>query len=236
MWCLNPVGFQSGGFAEYVLCGATESLLLPGSISASDGALVEPLAVGLHGVTLARLQPGAQVLVIGAGPIGLAVIFWARRFGAGRIVVTGSSRRREHHAMAMGASAFVVESEQGSEATERSLGGAADVVFECVGKPGVLQQALERVRPRGTVISLGYCTTPDAIVPAAAMLKEITLQFSCTYGLGDFEYCIDTLAAGAVEPATMITDTVSLQALPDFFESLRKPDSPVCKALVNPLI
>lgn len=236
MWCTNPFGFQSGGFAEYLVGGARESVLLPRSVSAQDGALVEPLSVGLHGVALAQLQPGAKVLVLGPGPIGLAVIYWARKLGAGKIVVTGSSRRREEFAMTMGASAFVVESEQSRADIERALGGAPDVVFECVGKPGILQQALERVRPRGTVISLGYCTSPDSIVPASAMIKEVRLQFSYTYGIGDFEYCIDTLAAGAVEPAAMITDTVSLQALPEFFETMRQPGSTPCKVMVDPLL
>jgi (R,R)-butanediol dehydrogenase/meso-butanediol dehydrogenase/diacetyl reductase len=235
MWCTNPFGFHSGGFAEYLLGGARESVKLSGTISAQDGALVEPLSVGLHGVALAQLQPGAKVLVLGPGPIGLAVIFWARRLGAGKIVVTGSSRRREDFAMTMGASSFVVESEHSGADIERALGGAPDVVFECVGKPGILQQALDRVRPRGTVISLGYCTAPDSIIPAAAMIKEIRLQFSYTYGIRDFEYCIDTLASGAVQPAAMITDTVKLQDLPEFFETMRKPGSPACKVMVAPL-
>src|SRR6218665_2953776 len=106
MWCTNPQGFASGGFADYMLAGAQESVRLPETISASDGALVEPLSVALHGVALAQLPPGAKVLVLGPGPIGLAVIYWARKFGAGKLVVTGSSRRREEFAMTMGASTF----------------------------------------------------------------------------------------------------------------------------------
>lgn len=235
MWCTHPQGFISGGFADYMLAGAPESVRLPTTISASDGALVEPLSVALHGVALAQLQPGARVLVLGPGPIGLGVIYWARKFGAGKLVVTGSSRRREVFAMTMGGSAFVLESETTKADIERVLGGAPDVVFECVGKPGILQQALDRVRPRGTVVSLGYCTSPDTIIPAAAMMKEIRLQFSNVYSIGDFEYSIDTLAAGAVEPATMITDTVSLTALPEFFETLRQPGSAPCKVMIDPL-
>lgn len=235
MWCTNPFGWQSGGFAEYLIGGARESVRLPKSLSANDGALVEPLSVGLHGVALAQLQPGARVLVLGPGPIGLAVTFWARRLGAGRIVVKGSSSRRENFAMTMGASTFLVDSETSRLDIENALGGSPDVVFECVGKHGILQQALDQVRPRGTVISLGYCTSPDTIVPAAAMSKEIRLQFSYTYGIRDFEYCIDTLSAGAVEPAAMITDKVTLDSLPEFFETLRQPGTP-CKVMVDPTL
>src|SRR5258705_2936608 len=76
------LGQVPGAYSEYVLVGAPESLRLPSGVSFREGALVEPLAVGLHAVNTARLQPGERVMVIGAGPIGLAVTAWARFFGA----------------------------------------------------------------------------------------------------------------------------------------------------------
>jgi (R,R)-butanediol dehydrogenase/meso-butanediol dehydrogenase/diacetyl reductase len=76
------LGQIPGAYSEYVLVGGAESLRLPGGVSFHEGALVEPLAVGLHAVNQARLQPGERVMVIGAGPIGLAVTAWARFFGA----------------------------------------------------------------------------------------------------------------------------------------------------------
>src|SRR5207253_1613402 len=78
-------GFRgmAGGFAEYVVATGRTAIKLPATLSLADGALIEPLAVGLHGASLARLHPGSRVLVIGAGPIGLAAVFWARKLGAG---------------------------------------------------------------------------------------------------------------------------------------------------------
>ena len=96
---------------------------LPKTVSLEDGALVEPMAVGLHGVRLAQPQPGARVLVIGAGPIGLAATYWARRLGAGRIAVTAGSTRRASLALTMGADVFLDPADASPEAASAALGG-----------------------------------------------------------------------------------------------------------------
>lgn len=125
---------------------AVQCLPLPASVSLEDGALVEPLAVGLHRVRVAQMTPGARVLVIGAGPIGLATVFWARRLGAGRVAVTASSNRREALAYTLGATAFIDPADSSPQAVSRALGAPPDVVFECVGKPGLLARSIEHVQ------------------------------------------------------------------------------------------
>ena len=85
---------MAGGFAEYVPANERVTIRLPSGLSTEDGALIEPLAVSLHGVALAQMTPGARVLIIGAGPIGLGAAYWARRHGAGRVAVTATSNRR----------------------------------------------------------------------------------------------------------------------------------------------
>lgn len=224
-----------GGFGEYMLTAERVATKLPSSLSMVDGALIEPLAVGLHGVALAQMPPGARVLVIGAGPIGLAAIFFARRTGAGKIAVTASSRRRENLALQMGASSFVLP-EEGQDLVSvaaAALGGMPDVVFECVGKTDCIAQSVNCVRPAGTVVVLGFCTVPDSFIPALAVWKEVKMQFAVTYTLGEFEHVADTLDAGHVEPRAMITDTVPLDALPDAFEALRQRTHQ-CKVMVDP--
>jgi len=200
-----------------------------------DGALIEPMAVGLHGVALAKLTPGAKVLVIGAGPVGLAAIFWARRLGAGRIVATASSRRREALARHMGADAFVVPDvrEDLAALSADALEGTPDVVFECAGQKNLIAQAIHCVRPQGDVIVLGFCTVPDEFVPAVAVWKEVRIQFAVTYSMQEFEHVANVFDAGHVEPRLMITDRISLDALPDAFEALRSR-STQCKVMVNP--
>ena len=90
----------SGGYAEYVAVAEPQAVKVPAGLSWLDGAIVEPVAVGLHGVRLAQLDPDDRVLVIGAGPIALGAVFWARRMGAGKVVVMASSARRREFARA----------------------------------------------------------------------------------------------------------------------------------------
>jgi 2-desacetyl-2-hydroxyethyl bacteriochlorophyllide A dehydrogenase len=223
------------GFAEYALTTERVAVKLPSTLGMDDGALIEPLAVGMHGVALAKMEPGAKVLVIGAGPIGLAAVFWARQLGAGQIAVTASSRRRESMALQMGANHFVMPENGQSlaEASAAALGGAPDVVFECVGKNDLIAESVNCVRPAGCVVVLGFCTVPDSFIPALAVWKEVRMQFAVTYSLGEFEHVARTLDAGHVEPRAMITDTVSLDQLPAAFEALRERSNQ-CKVMLNP--
>lgn len=223
------------GFSEYALASARTTIKLPEALSYDDGALIEPLSVGLHGAAMAQIQPGAKVLVIGAGPIGLAAAFFARKLGAGRIAVSARSRRREALALGMGADIFVVpEGDQGlPAATADALGGAPDVVLECAGQPGCIEQAIYTVRTAGTVVVMGFCTSADTFVPAVAVWKEIILKFSNTYNLGEFQHVANVLAGGALEPRLMVTRNISLDEVPDVFEALRGP-SAHCKVIINP--
>jgi (R,R)-butanediol dehydrogenase/meso-butanediol dehydrogenase/diacetyl reductase len=202
-------------------------------MSLDDGALVEPLAVGLHGVERARMNVGDKVLVIGAGPVGLAAIYWARRLGAGKIVATASSTRRADMALAMGANAFVAPSEDPVAAVNDALGGPPDVVFECVGVPGMIQRSCEHVKPTGKVVVLGFCTDPDQWNPVVPLFKEVDVIFAVLYAIRDFQVCVDTMNAGSVEPRMMITDRVSLNETPAMFEALRQRGSQ-CKVLIDP--
>jgi len=231
-FCTSAV-FSSGGFAEYTAVGARESILLPSTVTMDDGALVEPMAVGRQGVRLANMTKGDRVLVIGPGPIGLAAIFFARLAGAGRIAALASSSRREAMARSLGADAFVLQGPELAERVAAELGGPPDIVIEAAGVPGVIAQALDLVRPMGTVVSLGFCTVPDSFVPAAAMMKEIHLQFSMTYDQSDFQACVDVFDAGHPDPRLMITDSIGLHALPAMLEALRSSSSHV-KVLVDP--
>jgi threonine dehydrogenase-like Zn-dependent dehydrogenase len=210
-----------GGFGEYMRIAAPSSLVLPQTLSLADGALVEPLAVGLRGVRLAVLRPGARVAVLGAGSIGLSVIYWARLLGAGRIVAISRSGRRADLATQMGANGFEALGEGETERVSAALGGMPEIVFECVGAVGMTQKAVDLVGPGGTVVSLGFCTSPDPILPSLATWKQVTMKFSFAYDLREFQHCADTLEAGHVEPRAMVSRVVGLEAFPDVFEALR---------------
>ncbi len=231
-WC-DHRQVDGGGYAEYALTYERQCVVLPSTLSMEDGALVEPLAVGLHGVAISEMKPGQKILVIGAGPIGLAAIFWAKRMGAGKIAATASSMRRAELAKQMGAEIFVAPSADPVAEAVEALGGPPDIVFECVGKPGLIQQAVATVRRRGTVVVLGLCFKPDTLIPVIAVGKEVRIQCSGFYSLQEFQHAATPLDAGDVAPRSMITDTVSLEDMPPIFEALRERTTQ-CKVMVKP--
>lgn len=231
-WCAH-FGLQGGGYAEYALTRPNQCLRLPASASLDDGAIVEPLAVALHGVRLSGMQAGDRVLVLGGGPIGLSVAFWARRLGAARVVVQDVVGWQKERALAMGIDEFVVSPDDPVVAAERALGGKADVVFECVGVPGLIAQAVEQVRNRGTILLLGLCTAPDSFNSFAMLNKEARLVTSAFFTLADFQDALDALGSGAAEPRLLVTDTVALDAAPAAFEAL-KHRTHQCKVLIAP--
>ncbi len=231
-WCEKML-LQGGGYGEFAVTNENQCVALPKSASMADGAIIEPLAVALHGVMTGEQKPGDKVLILGAGPIGLGVAFWARRFGAAKVVVQDINRYQETRAREMGATDFIVDLEDPVGAAERALGGKADIVYECVGVPGLIPQAVDQVRIKGTVLILGLCTRPESFVPFVALSKEVRLQTSAFFKRQEYEAALDALDAGAAEPRALITDTISLDAVPEVFESLKKRTHQ-CKVLINP--
>jgi len=231
-WCAH-FGLQGGGYAEYALTRPNQCVILPKSASLADGAIVEPLAVALHGVNLAGVRSGDKVLVLGAGPIGLAVAFWAKRAGHGRVVVQDVVAFQKERAQTMGADGFVVDPADPVGASDRALGGKADVVFECVGIPGLIAQAVNQVRVKGTILLLGLCTRPDTFNSFAMLSKEVRLVTSAFFKRQEYEAALDALDAGAAEPRLLVTDTIGLDEVPTVFEGL-KQRTHQCKVLIAP--
>ncbi|AKH42589.1 (R,R)-butanediol dehydrogenase/meso-butanediol dehydrogenase/diacetyl reductase [Altererythrobacter atlanticus] len=231
-WC-EEFGLQGGGYAQFALTRPNQCVKLPVDVSIADGAIVEPLAVALHGVNLSGMKTGDKVLVLGAGPIGLAVAFWAKRFGASRVAVQDIAEFQHNRALDMGADIFVVDPSDPVGSAERALGGKADVVFECVGIPGLIQQGVEQVRNDGTICLLGLCTKPDTLNTFAMLSKQVKLVTSAFFTRQEYEAALEALLRGAMEPRLLVTDTISLDETPEVFESL-KQRGPQCKVLIAP--
>jgi len=231
-WC-SQFGLQGGGYAEFALTRPQQCIRLPEAISLADGAIIEPLAVALHGVNLSGLREGDNVLVLGAGPIGLAVAFWARRMGAAKVAVQDIAEFQKNRALEMGADVFVVDPADPVGSAERALGSKADIVFECVGLPGLIAQAVDQVRNRGTILLLGLCTRPDTFNSFAMLSKEVRLVTSAFFTVAEYQASLDALAEGAIEPRLMITETIPLNAVPEVYESLKRRTEQ-CKVLIAP--
>lgn len=200
------VGGGAGAFAEYVVVGARESVVLGDAVPLAPGALVEPLAVGLHAVVRARIGAGDRVLVIGAGPVGLATLLWASRLGVGELVVSDPLASRREAAGGYGATAVV-------DPTTEELGGPFDVVIECVGARGMVATALDVVAPRGRVVIAGVCVEEDAFVPVVGVVKEVDMAFVSYYTRQEFTLVATLLGSGRLDAGALVTGRVGLAEL-----------------------
>ena len=211
------------------------SVLLPDSFDWVEGALVEPLAVGLHAVNMSADIRGKRVLILGAGPVGLAVSFWCRFMGAYHIAVTEPEELRRQSAMQFGADMALAAGEPAAvlPEIERAAGGPPEVVFECVGVPGMIAEAIEYGQYSREIMVVGFCARPDTLVPAAAMMKELTVRFVVAYDKADFDMIGGLLAMDKLDVSHMCTGTVGFQDFSAAFESLRTPNAH-CKIMLNP--
>ncbi|MCP5056173.1 MAG: alcohol dehydrogenase catalytic domain-containing protein [bacterium] len=228
------LGDRPGAYAEYVAVAAHETVRLPDGVDDDHGALVEPLAVAIHAVNIGRIRRGESCLVIGAGPIGLGIALWARHFGAHDVIVAERCAGRRALAEQMGAT-HVINPDSGElpAALERIAPGGPDVVFEAVGVPGLIQEAIEHVRFRGRLVVTGMCVAPDQLQPTVALAKETSIFFAFSYEKDDFQYTVDMIDQERIAPAAMITGRVGLEGVAGAFEALGKPDQQ-CKVLAQP--
>ena len=204
----------AGGFAEYAAVPASMSFAVPTGLPAAHTALVEPFAVGLHGVHSAEIGPGDDVLVVGAGGVGLTTLIWARQLGAARITVADPDPRRRDSATAVGATDVLASA---AEAEER----AYDAVIECVGRPELVQACQPALRPRGRLVVSGACAEPTTIEPITALLKELTVRYSVAYSTDEFREVIAALANGDIDPAATAGPTFGLDHVAEAFDAVR---------------
>ncbi len=223
-----------GGYAEFVTVAERQCHRLPEGIAPADGALAEPLAVALHCVVRSGLRPGDRVAILGAGPIGLLVGFWARRMGAARVVLADLHTHQRDRALALGATDFALSGDRLAQNLAELSDGAPDIVFDCVGKRGVLQSATEAVRPQGKVIGVGLCVGGDEWDPFIALSKELELIFAVFFHQrNEFGVALDALSSGPFAPQAIITDRIGLSPVPRVFEGLRRRTTQ-CKVLIQP--
>lgn len=220
LFCPNGKGIAAG-FAEYVAVPIPAAIPLPATLSLSDGALIEPMACGLRALHSAGMCGGERVLVLGAGSMALAVVWWARRLGAASVVVASRSARRRETCLAFGADAVHSLAEDDPAMLEKALGGAPHIVAECVGKEGMINLALDYVRLGGTVIGMGMCMRPEAILPAGLTFKEARLTFPLAYSAQEFERTARALEAEGFQPEMMVSDVLPLEQLGKTIDSLR---------------
>jgi threonine dehydrogenase-like Zn-dependent dehydrogenase len=250
---VEMLGFSNrlpGGFAEQMLL--TEAMLLevPNGLPTDQAALTEPFAVGLHAVAKARMDANSVALVVGCGPVGLAVIAALKAAGRGPVVAADFSPRRRAAAERLGADILVdpavdnphdrwealgVPKARAAQQMVRMMGGGfgRPVIFECVGAPGVLQSLIEAAPAGAQIVVAGVCMETDRIEPSIAITKEVELTFVFGYTPDEFALTLRHLAEGVIDVSDLVTGKVGLDGVAAAFEALADPEAHV-KILVEP--
>jgi threonine dehydrogenase-like Zn-dependent dehydrogenase len=207
---------HDGGYAEYMKVREPKTMLhrIPSEVSFEDAVLMDTIAVGLHGVMLSKFKPGDNVVVVGAGSIGLGTIQWLKLGGARHITVLQPSPQKRELALKFGANVALNPLEEGDalEGKIKALYGGigADVVFECAGTPQALSTALSLVRGAGQVLLLGVSGEETPLVEAMLIQREIELKASLAYSEDEIRLCLDFLAQRRFNTEGMVSDIISL--------------------------
>jgi 2-desacetyl-2-hydroxyethyl bacteriochlorophyllide A dehydrogenase len=217
-----------GGYAERMLLSAPLLLRIPNGLDPQRASLTEPMAVGLHAVNKSGITPGETALVLGCGPIGIAIVAALQARGVEAIVAADFSPKRRELASAMGAHE-TVDPAQGSPFDTVTPA----VVFEAVGVPGIIDDVMRRARHGTRLVVAGVCMQADTVHPFFAITKEIGVQFVLAYDFNEFSESLRAIADGEIDVTPMITGNVGLEAVGTAFDELADPERH-CKILVTP--
>ena len=238
----DSLGFNGlasdGGFAEYAIAPAYQLYKLDDKMSFEDGALIEPISVGVHALRKGRLLLGETVTIIGAGTIGLATLQAAKAGGAGKIFVVELTETRKKFAEKMGADRVIDPTRENPVDVVKSLnqGKLSDLTVECVGYEKTLQTAISLTMKGGRIVVAGIFSGQfkGDIPYNDIVIGEKELIGTIGYN-EDFDRSIKLVASGRINAKDYITARVNLDdAVEKGFEELVRHKDKHIKILISP--
>jgi 2-desacetyl-2-hydroxyethyl bacteriochlorophyllide A dehydrogenase len=234
---IHALGYSNllpGGYSELMVLNDFLILPVPNGLAPRHAALTEPLAVGVHAVNKSRIDNGDAAIVLGCGPVGLAVIASLATRGIGPIVAADFSPARRRLAEHFGAHVVVDPREQSAIAAWRTADGQRPlVIFEAVGVPGMIDQAMRAAPRDARIVVVGVCMQQDHMQPMVGIARELNVQFVLAYTPEEFAATLDTIADGPLDLDPLITGTVGVDGVPQAFTDLADPEEHA-KILVEP--
>lgn len=187
-----------GGLSDSVVVPEGAVLRLPDNVPLDIGALVEPLSVAWHAISAAELKTDSVVLILGGGPIGLAIVQCLHSLGTKKIIMSEVSASRQRFAREFGAHHILDPKTYDIVALSKELSGSdgPDIVFDCAGVPASLTTACNAVRARGTVVNVAIWEKEVPFNPNMLVFREAKYTAVLGYQRKDFQAVIDQLAAG----------------------------------------
>jgi len=239
--CLNLAVDTGGGFAEYMTRRPAGLFKIPDSMDWIDGALVEPMAVSVHGFRFGGMEPNSIVGVVGSATIGLSSIACAKAFGARTVIASARHPHQAEAAKKMGAD-VVVGSDPGeleAACRDASNGLGADFVVESVGghQSESFTQAINATRNQGTMLYLGGVKIPMEFDLFDPILREVRIQSANCYGVidgrHDYTVAVELLESGDIPYREIVTHQVDLENIQDGFDAAWDKTSGSIKVHVN---
>ena len=217
---LQVIGCQtSGAMGEYLTVPTSKALPLPDNVTWDQATMIEPLAVAVHAVRVARFQPGANVLILGAGTIGLMVLQAAKAFGAGQVMTTDLIQDRLDLALRLGADHTVNPSTTDlALALEAAFGPQrADVILECVGVAATARDAVRVARKGTRIVLAGVFVEEVSLNLGLVQDRELELVGTLMYAGDDFSTALELVRDGTVKVDPLITHQFPLSRAAEAF-------------------
>ena len=201
-----------GGMSEYAVMPSYMIHQLPAGLNSEQGALVEPIAVGLRAVRRAGFSEGQSALVFGGGPIGAVTVQCLKAMGAGQILVAEVADARKRKALEIGADAVIDPTEEDVTERVRELTGGegADHSFDAAGIQATIQGALHATRKGGSVTIISIWEGPVELNPNDIVLSELDVRGTICYSPQDFADTITMLQDGSISTEGIITERIEL--------------------------
>lgn len=209
---------------------------LPDTVSDEEGAMVEPMAVGLHAVHLADIKIGAKVLVVGGGIIGLASAMFAKDEGASLVAVSETNAARGEKAVSLGVADtwYDVTKEDATAKMMADTDGGFDIVIECCGNSAAVTSALMLAKTGGTIVLVGVSLDAITVPLTIGVMHELKMLGAIAYTKEEFATVIDLIANKQIDVLKFVDKRISLDEVQAAYEELTSGTSSTVKILVDP--
>ena len=233
----SVIGFSHecpGGWGELMLLDENALLEIPADLEDDMAAMTEPLVVGLEHARRGRPTKEDAALVVGCGAIGLGVIAGLKLMGIGPIIAADFHGSRRAAAIGMGAHAAIDPREFSPYGPIPDLGNRrANLVYECVGLPGLLQQIITAVAFEARIVMGGYCMDADHFYVFAAQNKRLTVHFAAGEEQQDMQLALRSIADGRVDVRPWLSERIGLGAVSQAVAQMSSPLAPI-RSVVDP--
>jgi 2-desacetyl-2-hydroxyethyl bacteriochlorophyllide A dehydrogenase len=217
-----------GGFGEYMLLDENVLMEIPAGLDDDLAAMTEPLSVGLEHARAGEPTRDDIALVIGCGAIGLGVIVGLKLRGMGPIVAADFDANRRSIAIRMGADIAIDPRELSPYGPIHGLGARrATLVYECVGKPGLLNEIIRAVGFGARIVIGGFCLEPEELYIPPAQMKRLKINFAAGEEQQDLHLALRSIADGKVDVSSWLGGHIGLAGVEEALHAMNSGSAPV---------